>query len=60
MAKPISATPVIKGKDAERIVREMERGTPDTPLRVRLIERADELYARFTRQADNLSARRNA
>ncbi len=45
MAKPIAATPVIKGKDADRIAREIKSGTPNTPARERTIREADLVYA---------------
>ena len=50
MAKPISATPVIKGKDAERIAHEIRHGTPNTPERVRMIREADSIYARYSQK----------
>jgi hypothetical protein len=46
MAKPISATPVVKGKDAELIQRELVRGTPDTPQRVQWMRDSDNLFKR--------------
>ena len=56
MAKPIKATPVVKGKDAVRILEEMRHGTPGTPQRVETIRRADRVYQRasplHTNQAD--------
>jgi hypothetical protein len=48
MAKPITATPVIKGRDAERIAHEIERGTPNTPTRIKMIREADCIYARYS------------
>jgi len=51
MAKLIKATPVVKGKDASRIVRELQEGTPDTPKRIETIRRADEVFAKTTRRA---------
>ena len=54
MAKPISATPIIRGKDAEIILAEIINGTPDTPERIELMKRADELYNRlFTKENTN-------
>lgn len=44
MAKPISATPVVKGRSADRIAEELRRGTPDTPKRVETIRRAEDVY----------------
>ncbi len=44
MTKPIKATPVVKGKSADRIVREMQRGTPNTAQRIETIQRADRVY----------------
>ena len=44
MAKPIKGTPVVRGKDAARILKEMHEGTPDTPKRVETIRRADKVY----------------
>ncbi len=44
MAKPIKATPVLKGKDAKRILREVRNGTPDSEKRVETIRRADKVY----------------
>lgn len=48
MAKPITATPTIKGRAAEIIRREIEHGTPNTPERVQWIREADEVYRRAT------------
>jgi len=50
MAKPISATPVIKGKDADRIAHEIRHGTPNTPERVRMIREADAIYGRHSQR----------
>lgn len=47
MAKPISATPLVTGKDAELIMHEIEHGTPDTPKRIATLRRADEVYRRM-------------
>ena len=47
MAKPITTTPTIKGKDAERIAQEIRRGTPNTPARERMIRESDCVYRRF-------------
>ena len=55
MAKPISSTPPVKGRDAERIQREMRLGTPDTPQRVQTIREADAIYRRI--QERNLADR---
>lgn len=44
MAKPIAATPVVKGRDAVRILEEMRNGTPNTPKRVETIRRADKVF----------------
>ena len=38
----IRATPTVRGKDAEKILHEIEHGTPDTPQRLETIRRADE------------------
>lgn len=46
MAKPIKQTPVVRGEDARRILREMRYGTPDTPQRIETIRRADEIFRR--------------
>ena len=46
MANPIKATPVVRGKDATRILEEMRNGTPDTPKRIETIRRADSVYRR--------------
>jgi len=46
MAKPISPTPPVTGRDAERIQREIIRGTPDTPQRVQTIRDADAIFQR--------------
>ena len=48
MAKPIKATPVVKGKAAARIQKEMRSGTPNTAHRVATIQRADAVYATAT------------
>lgn len=44
MSKHIPVTPVIKGKDAERILDEMLNGTPRTPQREETFRRAKEVY----------------
>ena len=46
MAKPIPATPVVKGNDAQRIVKELREGTPKTPQRTERLRKADETYRR--------------
>jgi len=46
MARPTKATPVIKGKAAQRILDEMREGTPDTPQRIETIRRADRVFKR--------------
>ncbi len=46
MAKPIKATPVIKGRDAARIVRELREGTPPTEKRAATLKRARETFER--------------
>ena len=51
MAKPIRATPVVKGKAAVRIQNEMRSGTPTTPQRVATIRRADAVYSSATKGA---------
>ena len=54
MAKPITATPPVKGKAAKIIQREILRGTPDTPERRETIRRADEVYCKASpRTNDN-------
>ena len=50
MAKPITATPPVKGKAAENIQREILRGTPDTTERRETIRRADEVYRKASRR----------
>lgn len=44
MAKPIPATPVVKGRDAERIAKEIRDGTPASKERSDRLRRADEVY----------------
>jgi len=44
MAKPLTATPTIKGRAAKEILHEIKHGTPSTPKRVETIRRADEVY----------------
>jgi len=44
MAKPIKATPVIKGKDAQRIVKEIREGTPRTKQREETLARAKNVF----------------
>ena len=44
MAKPITATPVVTGKDAEIIRREIREGTPNTPERVQWMRESVNLY----------------
>lgn len=48
MAKPIKETPVVRGKDAVRILEEMRNGTPDTRKRIETIQRADRVYQKST------------
>ena len=47
MAKPIPATPTLFDEDALNLLNEIRNGTPDTPERIELIQRADELYERI-------------
>jgi len=55
VAKPITATPPVKGKAAKIIQREILRGTPDTTERRETIRRADEVYRKAShRTHDNL------
>lgn len=44
MAKPIPATPVVRGEDAKRIVKELRDGTAQTPQRVQRLRHADEVF----------------
>ncbi|MES2305172.1 MAG: hypothetical protein V4558_06680 [Gemmatimonadota bacterium] len=44
MAKPLTPTPAVKGKQATKIQNELRRGTPDTEQRIRQIDRADRLF----------------
>lgn len=44
MAKPIPATPVVRGPDADKIVQEIRQGTPKTPERTKRLQNADEVY----------------
>lgn len=53
MAKPITATPPVKGKAAENIQREILRGTPDTTERRETIRRADEVYRHASRRTND-------
>lgn len=57
MAKPIRETPVVRGKDARRILEEMRKGTPNTFKRIETIRRADRVYqsASENRQGDSRS-----
>ena len=48
MAKPIKATPPVKGAAARRIQEEIRRGTPNTQQRVETIRRADAVFRRST------------
>lgn len=50
MAKPIKPTPTVKGRAAERILKEMRQGTPNTPKRIETIRRADQVYSRAMRR----------
>lgn len=50
MTKYIPATPIVTGVDADRILKELEFGTPNTPQRIETIRRADELYKRFMKK----------
>jgi hypothetical protein len=56
MAKPIRATPVVKGKAADRIVKEMRHGTPNTVQRVETIRRADSVYKKSQAKSQERSA----
>lgn len=51
MATRIKATPVVRGRDADRIIEEMREGTPDTPQRVETVRRADSVYHRAASRA---------
>lgn len=51
MAKPITATPPVKGNAALRIQNEVRHGTPDTPERVATIRRADEVFRKASASA---------
>jgi hypothetical protein len=53
VAKPITATPPVKGKAAENIQREILRGTPDTTERRETIRRADEVYRHASRRTND-------
>jgi hypothetical protein len=44
MAKPIPATPVVRGEDAKRIVKEIREGTAQTPERLQKLRQADEVF----------------
>jgi hypothetical protein len=44
MARPIEASPVVTGEDAEKILKEIREGTPLTPERIELFKRADEIF----------------
>lgn len=46
MAKPMSPTPIITGKAARRIQREIVEGTPNTRKRIATIKRAVEVFRR--------------
>jgi len=48
MAKPIPATPVVRGGDAERIAKEIRDGTPITRERSETLRRADEVYRKMS------------
>ena len=48
MAKPIRATPVVKGKDAERIAREIREGTLRTHKREKTLSRAKKIFQSST------------
>ena len=50
MSKYIPATPIVTGADADRILHELEFGTPDTPQRIETIKRADKLYAKVIKK----------
>ena len=44
----ISATPTLFDEDALNLLNEIRNGTPDTPERIELMKRADELYKRLS------------
>lgn len=46
MAKPIKATPVIKGKAARIIAKEIREGTPRTKAREETLTRAKAVFQR--------------
>ena len=50
MAKPITATPPVRGEAAKQILLEIKNGTPNTPKRTETIRRADEVFARVREQ----------
>jgi len=48
MAKPIKATPIIKGRDADRILKEIREGTPRTQQRAETLARAKRVFSDST------------
>jgi hypothetical protein len=51
MAKPITPTPVIKGKAAKRIMKEVREGTPRTPEREATLQRAKQVFRQSTQKS---------
>ncbi len=50
MAKPLTATPPVKGEAAKKILDEIQHGTPTTDKRIAMVRRADELFAKIRPQ----------
>jgi hypothetical protein len=46
VAKPIARTPVLQGKEAQTIIREIEHGTPMTPARRELLSASEQNFER--------------
>ena len=45
MAKPITATPMVSGEDARKIIQELEQGTPMTDARRELLAASERNFA---------------
>ncbi|HEY4489979.1 MAG TPA: hypothetical protein VJC12_01840 [Candidatus Paceibacterota bacterium] len=50
MARSVSemVSPVVRGEDARRILKEIQEGTPNTPERLETIRRADEVFRKMS------------
>jgi len=50
MARPIEATPTIKDKEAQKLIREIESSSNLSPKKEKELERCHSLYVKFSNQ----------